>query len=99
MRAVLDGTVLADASDADVVTIEGNWYFPPEAVNARALSESDTAYTCPWKGKAQYYHVQTGEGSHPDAAWAYPEPPTPAVTRVGRDFSGYVAFDKKVTVG
>jgi uncharacterized protein (DUF427 family) len=99
MQAVLDGTVLADASDSDVVTIEGNWYFPPAAVTSQALSRSETPYTCPWKGEAQYYNVQTADGSHPDAAWAYPEPPASAIGRVGRDFSGFVAFDKKVTVG
>ncbi|WNI14396.1 DUF427 domain-containing protein [Actinacidiphila sp. ITFR-21] len=99
MQAVLDGTVLADASDTEVLTIEGNWYFPPDAVTAQALSRSETPYTCPWKGVAQYYTVQTAEGSYPDAAWAYPDPPASAVGRVGRDFSGYVAFDRKVTVG
>jgi uncharacterized protein (DUF427 family) len=99
MQAVLDGTVLADASDSDVVTIEGNWYFPPAAVTSQALSRSETPYTCPWKGEAQYYNVQTADGSHPDAAWAYPEPPASAIGRVGRDFRGFVAFDKKVTVG
>jgi uncharacterized protein (DUF427 family) len=99
MQAVLDGTVLADAADADVLTIEGNWYFPPDAVTSQALSASDTPYTCPWKGRAQYFHVLTADGAHPDAAWSYPQPRASAIGRVGRDFSGYVAFDKKVTVG
>ncbi|WP_405592093.1 DUF427 domain-containing protein [Streptomyces sp. NBC_01190] len=99
MQAVLDGTVLAEADDADVVTIEGNWYFPPDAVTSQALNESDTPYTCPWKGKAQYFDVQTSEALHPDAAWSYPEPQASAIGRVGRDFTGFVAFDKQVTVG
>ncbi|MYV51238.1 DUF427 domain-containing protein [Streptomyces sp. SID3212] len=98
MQAVLDGTVLADADDDGVVSIEGNWYFPAEAVASQALSESDTPYTCPWKGEAQYFDVRTAEGAHADAAWSYPRPPASAIERVGRDFSGYVAFDRKVTV-
>ncbi|WP_446041118.1 DUF427 domain-containing protein [Streptomyces sp. SID1121] len=40
MQAVLDGTVLADADEAEVVSTEGNWYFPPEAVTLKALSET-----------------------------------------------------------
>ncbi|QIQ06152.1 DUF427 domain-containing protein [Streptomyces liangshanensis] len=98
MQAVLDGTVLADANDADVVSIEGNWYFPPEAITPQALSESDTPYTCPWKGKAQYFDARIPGNDHPDAAWSYPQPPASAVDRVGRDFTGYVAFGKDVTV-
>ncbi|WP_327287520.1 DUF427 domain-containing protein [Streptomyces sp. NBC_01198] len=98
MQAVLDGTVLADADEADVVSIEGNWYFPPETVTPQALSKSDTPYTCPWKGRAQYFDVQAADTRHADAAWSYPEPASSAIDRVGRDFSGYVAFDNKVTV-
>ncbi|MFG1807605.1 DUF427 domain-containing protein [Streptomyces sp. NPDC049040] len=99
MQAVLDGTVLADADEADVVSIEGNWYFPPETVTSQALSKSDTPYTCPWKGQAQYFDVQAADTRHADAAWSYPEPLSSAIDRVGRDFSGYVAFDRKVRVG
>lgn len=98
MKAVLQGTVLADAPDTDVVSIEGNWYFPPSSLTAGALSESPTPYTCPWKGEAQYYDATTEQGVQSDTAWAYPTPPASAVERVGRDFAGYVAFAKSVEV-
>lgn len=98
MKAVLEGTVLADAPDDDVISIEGNWYFPPSSVPAGTLAESPTPYTCPWKGECQYYNVSTSEGEHADTAWAYPTPYPSAFERVGRDFSGYVAFAKPVQV-
>jgi uncharacterized protein (DUF427 family) len=98
MRATLDGTVLAEAPQDHLIKIEGNWYFPPSAVTAGALTESPTAYTCPWKGAAQYFDVVTPSGTRKDGAWSYPVLKPSAVERVGRDFAGYVAFSPGVTV-
>lgn len=99
MHATIDGTVLAEAAEADLVSIEGNWYFPPSAVTEGALTENPTAYTCPWKGAAQYFDVRTPSGTHKDGAWSYPHLKPSAVERVGRDFAGYVAFAPGSTVG
>ena len=99
MRATIDGTVIAEAPESDLVRIEGNWYFPPAAVTEGALTASPTAYTCPWKGPAQYFDVVTSAGTRKDGAWSYPELLPSAVERVGRDFAGYVAFSPGVTVG
>ena len=33
-----------------------------------------------------------------DGAWSYPDLRPGAVERVGKDFAGYVAFDRKVVV-
>jgi uncharacterized protein (DUF427 family) len=98
MKAVLDGSVIAEADKDDLISIEGNWYFPPESVKAGVLSTSDTPYTCPWKGECQYFTVTVGDRSLQDRAWAYPEPYPTAIQRVGRDFSDYVAFWKEVEV-
>ena len=98
MKAVLAGTVIAEAPESDLVKIEGNWYFPPASLTAGALVESPTPYTCPWKGAAQYYSVQTDDELHKDYAWAYPTPYPSAFDRVGTDFSGYVAFDPRVEI-
>lgn len=59
MRATVNGTVVAEAPESELVRIEGNWYFPPSAVVDGALAKSPTAYTCPWKGAAQYWDVVT----------------------------------------
>jgi len=95
MKARLGDTVIADAEESDLVRIEGNWYFPPESVHWERLEESPTPYTCPWKGICQYYTVD----GHADNAFSYPNPLPSAIDRVGRDFSGYVAFWQDVQVG
>ncbi|PPG83037.1 DUF427 domain-containing protein [Rathayibacter sp. AY1H2] len=98
MKAVLNDVVLADALDSDLISIEGNWYFPPSSIAEGVLVESPTPYTCPWKGECQYFSVQTGDGLKKDKAWSYPHPYPTAFDRVGKDFSGYVAFDRSVRV-
>ncbi|GAA1232347.1 uncharacterized protein (DUF427 family) [Microbacterium phyllosphaerae] len=98
MKAVLAGTVIAEADESDLARIEGNWYFPPASITEGALVESPTPYTCPWKGAAQYYSVQAGGELHTDYAWSYPTPYPSAFDRVGKDFSGFVAFDPRVEV-
>ena len=55
MKAVLNGTVLAE-SDATVV-VEGNHYFPKESVNLDFFTPTDRSTHCPWKGDASYYDV------------------------------------------
>lgn len=99
MKAVLNGTVIAEAPETDLVSIEGNWYFPPSSIADGVLAESPTPYTCPWKGECQYYDLKTGQGAVKDGAWAYPTPFPSAIERVGRDFAGFVAFGRDVQVG
>jgi uncharacterized protein (DUF427 family) len=99
MKATIDGTVVADASESEVISIEGNYYFPPASLTREAFSDSPTPYTCPWKGVAQYHDVSVGGSTYHDAAWSYPKPYPDSFDRVGKDYSGYVAFDKsQVTV-
>ena len=98
MKAVLNGTVIAEAPQDDLVKIEGNWYFPPAAVNAEMLVKSPTQYTCSWKGECQYFSVKDGDTLLQDAAFSYPTPYPASFERVGQDYSNYVAFWKEVTV-
>ena len=91
MKAIWNGVVLAK-SDATIV-VEGNHYFPPEAVNRRYLQASETHTTCPWKGIASYYDLLVDEHTNRDAAWYYPEP-KPAAS----ELRGYIAFWKGVEV-
>jgi uncharacterized protein (DUF427 family) len=98
MKAVLNDVVLADAPDSDLISIEGNWYFPPSSVTTELLEPSDTPYTCTWKGECQYFSVKSEDGLLKDRAWSYPHPYPTAFDRVGKDFSGYVAFWKEVRV-
>lgn len=90
-RATWNGAVLAE-SDQTIV-VEGNQYFPPDAINRDYFQESATHTTCPWKGLASYYNVVVeGQVNH-DAAWFYPTPKEAA-----SNIAGYVAFWRGVKV-
>ncbi len=91
MKAVWKNAVLAE-SDKTVV-VEGNHYFPPEAVNLQYLKQSRTHTTCPWKGQASYYHVEVDGDVNEDAAWYYPDPKDAA-----HNIKDHVAFWKGVEV-
>jgi uncharacterized protein (DUF427 family) len=95
VKAIIDDAVLADVSASDLISIEGNYYFPPSSISDGVLSDSPTPYTCYWKGVAQYHHVSVHGSTYHDAAWSYPDPYPASFERVGKDYSGYVAFDKK----
>ena len=91
MKATWNGTVLAE-SDKTIV-IEGNHYFPPDAIHTELFKPSATHTVCPWKGTASYYSVEVDGKLNADAAWYYPEPKDAA-----KEIKGYVAFWKGVTV-
>jgi uncharacterized protein (DUF427 family) len=91
VRATWNDQVLAES--ADTVVVEGNHYFPPNAVNRAFFTDSDTNTTCPWKGEASYLTVSVNGQSNPDAAWFYPDP-KPEAEHV-RD---HVAFWRGVAV-
>ncbi|MBC7725436.1 MAG: DUF427 domain-containing protein [Burkholderiaceae bacterium] len=98
MKATLNGTVIAEAPKDDLISIEGNWYFPPSSVKSELLEKSPTPYTCPWKGVCQYFSVKDGDTLLQDRAFSYPEPYPTSFDRVGKDYSNYVAFWKEVKV-
>ena len=98
MKAMLGDVVIADSPKEDLISIEGNWYFPPSSVNSDYLVASPTPYHCPWKGDCQYFSVRSGDTLLQDRAFSYPNPLPTAFDRVGKDFSNYVAFWKEVRV-
>ena len=98
MKAHVNGTVIAEAPEEQLVKIEGNWYFPPSSVKSEFLEKSPTPYTCPWKGECQYFTVVVDGQKLQDRAWSYPTPYPASFERVGTDYSNYVAFWKEVQV-
>ncbi len=90
-KATWNGTVIAE-SDATVV-VEGNHYFPAEAIKAEYFKPSATHTECGWKGTASYYTLDVSGKQNPDAAWYYPTPKDAA-----KNITGYVAFWKGVSV-
>ena len=91
MKAIWNGTVLAESDDT--VVVEGNHYFPPEALNRAYFVESDHQTRCPWKGLASYYTVEVDGEQNANAAWYYPDPSDAA-----RQIKDHVAFWKGVQV-
>lgn len=98
MKAVWNDKVVAEADKADLIYIEGNWYFPPSSIKKEFLKESDTPYTCPWKGDCQYFSVGEGDNWSQDSAFSYPDPKPSAIDIVKKDFANYVAFWRDITV-
>ncbi len=91
MRAIWNGTVIAESEDT--VVVEGNHYFPVGSVKQELLRDSSTHTICPWKGKASYYSVEVDGQVNTDAAWYYPTPSSAA-----QQIAGRIAFWRGVTV-
>jgi uncharacterized protein (DUF427 family) len=90
-RATWNGAVIAESDRYEMV--EGNVYFPPDAVNRAYLKESATHTVCGWKGTASYYDLVVDGQTNADAAWYYPEPFDAAA-----NIRDHVAFWKGVEV-
>lgn len=91
MQATWNGQVIARSDDT--VVVEGNHYFPRDAVEDGVLEDSRTTSFCPWKGTASYYSIAAGGEVNRDAAWYYPDPKEKA-----QHIKGRVAFWKGVEV-
>ncbi|MFN0282040.1 MAG: DUF427 domain-containing protein [Kineosporiaceae bacterium] len=50
------------------------YYLPFDDVRTDMLVASDTVTVCPYKGRARYWSLRTGDLHVPDAAWSYPDP-------------------------
>ncbi|MEM0961375.1 MAG: DUF427 domain-containing protein [Bacteroidota bacterium] len=72
MKATWNGSVIAESDDT--VVVEGNHYFPPDALNRDHLEDSDHTTVCPWKGTAGYFDVVVDGERNPNAAWIYRDP-------------------------
>jgi uncharacterized protein (DUF427 family) len=90
-KAIWNGAVLAESNKCEVV--EGNQYFPPDAINKQYFKESNTHSSCPWKGVASYYTIEVDGQQNKDAAWYYP-----TAKEKAKNIEGYVAFWKGVKV-
>ena len=82
------------ASSDKTVVVEGNHYFPADALVKEFFEESSTTTVCGWKGTANYYSLNVDGQQNPDAAWYYADPKPEAA-----NIKGHVAFWKGVEVG
>lgn len=86
-----NGAIIAQSNDT--VVVEGNHYFPRDAVNVDHLQGSDTTSVCGWKGTARYHSLVVDGKTNTDAAWYYPEPKSAA-----SEITDRIAFWKGVEV-
>lgn len=91
MKAIWNDTIIAECDDT--IEVEGNYYFPPDAVKKEFIEASDHHTVCPWKGTASYYHLVVDGKRNENAAWFYPE-----TKEMARELKDRVAFWKGVEV-
>jgi uncharacterized protein (DUF427 family) len=91
VKAVWNGRVVAESDD--IVTVEGNAYFPAASLDKTAITDSAHTSVCGWKGTARYYSLSVDGKENKDAVWYYPEPKSGAIQVKDR-----VAFWKGVQV-
>ncbi|WP_353200471.1 DUF427 domain-containing protein [Sandarakinorhabdus sp.] len=90
-RAIWNGHIIADTPDT--VVVEGNHYFPADAVDPALLTPSTTTSVCGWKGTANYHSLVVDGVQNRDAVWYYADPKPQAANIKGR-----LAFWKGVKV-
>lgn len=91
MKAIWNGTVLAESDDT--VIVENNHYFPADSLNKEFFANSSHKTTCPWKGLASYYSIEVDGQVNANAAWFYPE-----ASSAAKPIEGRIAFWKGVEV-
>ena len=91
MKAIFNGVVIAESPTT--VIVEGNHYFPPDAVKMEHFTESTRHTVCPWKGTASYYNVVANGETSENAAWYYPD-----TSERAAHIKGHVAFYPVVQV-
>jgi uncharacterized protein (DUF427 family) len=94
VKVGIDGVTLAESSNALFLletTLRTRYYLPPTSVKWEYLIPSDTASLCPYKGRANYYHVQVNGKTYRDAVWYY-RYPTPESAPV----AGHLCFYNEI---
>ena len=71
MKAIFNGTVVAESDD--IVTLEGDHYFPRSALKDTYVTFSNHR-TSDARGQAYYLSLFVNGEMKPDAVWFYPEP-------------------------
>lgn len=91
MKAIWNDVILAESDD--IITVEGNSYFPRESLNMEYFTESNTNTFCPWKGKAHYMSIIVNGKKNDNCAWYYPKP-----SLLAKKIKNRVAFWNGVSV-
>ncbi len=84
------GAVLGESQNALILHEDGYddvVYFPQGDVATAFLDASDKTTTCPHKGEASYYSIQTKSKTIGNAAWVYEKPHEEVA-----EIAGHMAF-------
>ena len=90
-RAIFNGMVIAESDRFE--TVDGNIYFPPEALRREYFLPTDHSTVCGWKGTANYYTVAVRGEQAENVAWTYRMPKEAAA-----NIKDFIAFYPTVTV-
>lgn len=74
IKIEIDGKVVAESNVAWHLYETGlptRYYLPLSSVHQMYLRRSDLRTRCPYKGEAQYYHVQIGDKLYENRVWYY----------------------------
>ncbi|KAF2278575.1 DUF427-domain-containing protein [Westerdykella ornata] len=97
VKVAIDGVTLAESSSPLFLletSLRPRHYLPPTHVKWEYLSKSDTETYCPYKGKANYYHVNVNGKAYQDLVWYYTYP-----TAESAPIAGHLCFyNEKVDV-
>lgn len=91
VKAFWNDTLIAESDDT--IVVEGNHYFPRDAINDEFFKDSDHHTVCSWKGEASYFDVVVDGEVNRNAAWYYADPELAA-----EEIRGRVAFWRGVRV-
>jgi uncharacterized protein (DUF427 family) len=97
VRIEVDGVTVADSASPKILFETGlppRYYLPLSDIRTDLLRLSATQTSCPYKGTASYWSVDTGSGLHEDIVWIY-RTPLPESQKI----AGLAAFyDERVDV-
>ena len=87
------GAVLGESANAVILREDGYGdvvYFPRADIAMAFLDASEKSTTCPHKGDASYFSIQTKSVTIEDAAWSYESPKDDL-----SEIAGHLAFDNE----
>jgi uncharacterized protein (DUF427 family) len=90
IRVEVDGVTVAESDKPRFLFETGlpiRYYLPKTDVHFEYLTQTETATSCPYKGTARYWSVDTAGKTHDDVVWGYDTP-----LRESQEIAGFVAF-------
>jgi uncharacterized protein (DUF427 family) len=86
VKVGIDGITLAETCNPLFLletTLRTRYYLPPTCIRWEYLVPSETESLCPYKGKANYYHVKINKKVYRDMVWFYRYPTTESAPVAG----------------